>query len=129
MTKEAHIKFWADSSADDWDTAVFLAEGKRFSFCLFSLHLSTEKLLKAIWIKENISSTPPYTHDLIKLTDDLSLNLNPSQYDFLSIITSWNIRGRYPDYSRAMQSAATESYIDEQLKKVKELRECLQKNI
>ena len=129
MTKEEHIKFWLDSSADDWQTAIYLANGKRYSLCLFSMHLSVEKLLKAIWIKENIANTPPYILDFNRLSEEIKLNLTVEQIDLLTIITSWNIRGRYPDYAKSLQQTATENYIKVQIEKVNELKGCLLEKI
>ena len=67
MTKEEHVKYWKESADESWESALYLAKGKHFSLCLFALHLTLEKLLKALWIKESVTDTPPYTHDLQKL--------------------------------------------------------------
>jgi HEPN domain-containing protein len=48
LTKEQHIAFWLESAQDDWETALVLMNNKRYGFCLLSLHLVIEKLLKAI---------------------------------------------------------------------------------
>ena len=93
------------------------------------MHLSIEKLLKAIWIKENITNTPPYIHDLNRLSEEIKLNLTVEQIDLLTIITSWNIRGRYPDYAKSLQQTATENYIKVQIEKVNEIKGCLLEKI
>jgi HEPN domain-containing protein len=41
-----------------------LMSGKQNVFALFAFHLTIEKLLKAIWVKDNIENTPPRQHDL-----------------------------------------------------------------
>ena len=97
MNKEEHIKHWRESANESWNSALYLAKGKHYSLSLFAMHLALEKLLKALWIKRSVTDTPPYTHDLQRLCDDLQLEISAEEYDFLSIINSWNIRGRYPD--------------------------------
>lgn len=129
MNKEEHIKHWQESAEESWDSAIYLAKGKHYSLSLFALHLSLEKLLKALWIKESVIDTPPYTHDLQKLCDELRLEISAEDYDFLSIINSWNIRGRYPDYTKRLYQNATDTYLKEQIGKVEILKKWLEEKI
>jgi HEPN domain-containing protein len=129
LTKEGHIKYWLESAHEDWETATVLKNNKRFGFCLFSLHLVLEKMLKALWIQKNITNTPPHSHDLIRLSDECELTLTLEQLDFLATANSWNIRGRYPDYSRSLHQSATPAYLDMQFEKVKTLKEWLQNQL
>lgn len=129
MNKEEHIKHWQESAEESWDSAIYLAKGKHYSLSLLALHLSFEKLLKALWIKESITDTPPYTHDLQKLCDELELDISADDYDFLSIMNSWNIRGRYPDYTKRLYQSATDTYLKEQIGKVEILKKWLEEKI
>jgi HEPN domain-containing protein len=129
MNKEEHIKHWRESANESWDSAIYLAKGKHYSLSLFALHLALEKLLKALWIKESVITTPPYTHDLQKLCDELRLEMSPEDYDFLSIINSWNIRGRYPDYTKRLYKNTTDKYLNEQISKVETLKKWLEEKI
>jgi HEPN domain-containing protein len=129
LTKESHIKYWVESAQEDWDTAIVLKNNKRYGFCLFSLHLVLEKLLKALWIQKSLTNTPPYSHDLIRLSDECELQLTLEQLDFLATANSWNIRGRYPDYSRSLHQSATPAYLDMQFEKVKTLKKWLQNQL
>lgn len=129
MNKEEHIKFWNESAEESWNSAIYLAGGKHYSLSLFALHLSLEKLLKALWIKESITDTPPYTHDLQKLCDELRLEISFEDYDFLSIINSWNIRGPYPDYTKRLHQKTTDAYLHEQINKVTSLKKWLEEKI
>jgi HEPN domain-containing protein len=129
MNKEEHIKHWQKSAEESWDSATYLAKGKYYSLSLFALHLSLEKLLKALWIKESVIDTPPYTHDLQKLCDELRIEISAEDYDFLSIINSWNIRGRYPDYTKRLYQNATDAYLKEQIGKVEILKKWLEEKI
>lgn len=129
MDKEEHIKHWQESAEESWDSAIYLARGKHYSLSLFALHLSLEKLMKALWIKEAVTDIPPYTHDLQKLCNDLRLEINAEDYDFLSVINSWNIRGRYPDYTKRLYQNTTDTYLKEQIAKVEVLKEWLKEKI
>jgi HEPN domain-containing protein len=129
LTKEQHIGFWKDSSAEDWETATILLQHNRFGFCLFSLHLVIEKLLKALWVKENVNNTPPFTHDLLKLAQECGLEITLEQEDFLVTVNSWNIRGRYPDYTKALHNSSTEVYVKKQIEAIQTLKQWLEKQL
>lgn len=57
MSKEQYIDFWLKNADEDLDTALYNFEGGRNVYCLFFLHLSIEKTLISILIKNNISNT------------------------------------------------------------------------
>ena len=126
LNKSEHIQFWKESAQEDWETAIVLQNNKRFGFCLFSLHLVIEKLLKAIWIKESINNTPPFTHDLVRLCEECNLSLSLEQLDFLATVNSWNIRGRYPDYTRSLHQSTTPAYLELQFTKINNLKKWLE---
>jgi HEPN domain-containing protein len=129
MTKQEHIKHWKSSTNESWDSALYLASGKHFALSLFALHLSIEKLLKALWIKESITDTPPYTHDLQRLADEIGLDLQHDEYDLLSVINSWNIRGKYPDYSSHLHKSSTADYLQKKIEKISVLKKWLEEKI
>lgn len=129
MTKDEHVKHWQQSANESWESAVFLASGKHFSLSLFALHLTLEKLLKALWIKESITDTPLYTHDLQRLCNELNLDISQEDFDFLTIVNSWNIRGRYPDYTSRLYRNTSAKYLKEQIEKVNKLKKWLEERI
>lgn len=92
-----------------------------FNWCLFIGHLVLEKLLKALYIK-NIDEKHPITHDLLRLAESLSLELNEEKKDILDTITTFNISVRYPDYNRSFYLKCTPEYTAEYMNKIKELR-------
>lgn len=93
---------------------------------LFCWHLALEKLLKALWVKNNIENHPPRIHNLIYLHDGAKLNLATEQKAELLIINSWNIEGRYPDYQTKLSQAFTKEYIESKTQIVLNLKKCLQ---
>ena len=64
MNKNDHIKWWTNEALRNWETAIYLLNGKQNVFALFAFHLTIEKILKAVWVKDNIENTPPRNHDL-----------------------------------------------------------------
>lgn len=61
LTKEGHIDYWKREAERNWETALYLKKGSQRVMALFMLHLVTEKLLKAHWVKDNIDNQPPRT--------------------------------------------------------------------
>lgn len=45
------IKHWIETSEEDFKTMLTLYEAKSYSWALFIGHISTEKLLKALYVK------------------------------------------------------------------------------
>ena len=120
MTKEDHIAWWKSSSEDNWETAIYLKNGRQNLFALFAFHLVIEKLLKAHWVKDNVSNQPPRTHDLNEIYQQTELNLLFEQVDYLNAINNWNIEGRYPDYKNKIQRQASDQYLEHHLEKLRQ---------
>ena len=125
MTKTQHIDFWKQSALRDWDSVQVLYKGKQYMQTLFFCHLVVEKLIKAIWVKDNDENTPPFTHNLEQLYNQTELNINNSLVDLLPMINTWNIEGRYQDYKDKFYKRCTPEYTKEKLEQVVNLKECL----
>lgn len=109
MTQKESIKIWIEGSVDAKDTAQKLFNSKKFNHSLFFLHLALEKILKAIFIKK-FDSAPPYTHDLVILTEKCQLDISNDQKSQLSEISEFNVSARYEDYKYRMYKKATKEY-------------------
>jgi len=125
LTKEEHIAYWKREAARNWETALYLQKGSQRVMALFMLHLVTEKLLKAHWVKDNFDNQPPRTPDLQNLHNQAELDLPAEDYDYLAIVNQWSIDTHYPDYKEKIYSIATESYLSMQFEKVLKLKTCL----
>jgi HEPN domain-containing protein len=127
MKKDEAFAFWKESSDKDWDTALYLFEGKRYDSALFFCRLSIEKLLKGIvhWETESVS---PYTHNLLYLAKKTSLPLSNKQKEHLHIITSFNIAARYEDDKKAFYKKCTRKYTQNHIKEIELMRLWLQEN-
>jgi len=47
------IRYWLDSSDDDFETKMTPYDNRRYSWSMFLGHLMIEKLLKALFVKIN----------------------------------------------------------------------------
>ncbi|MBU1195868.1 MAG: HEPN domain-containing protein [Proteobacteria bacterium] len=115
------IKFWIDSSDDDFQAMTHLFEKKDYTWSLFIGHLVLEKLLKAWYMKNNFN-TPPFIHDLVRLAEKGNLTLDESQKDILDTISTFNIRGRYDDYKREFYKKCSPAFTKEWVHNIKEFR-------
>lgn len=121
MEKEEIIKYWKDTSENDFRTMKNLFATKDFCWSLFVGHLVIEKLLKAIYVK-NIDENVPKMHNLLRLAEKAGIILNEQQKDSLDIVTTFNISARYPDYKQIFYKKCTEKYTLENIETIKELR-------
>ena len=92
-----HIDQWRRGAEEDFGVATKLIKEKRVRHGLFFLHLSVEKLIKAHVCKRT-SDLPPRIHNLVRLAEIASLEINQEQLDLLADLNSFNIEGRYPEF-------------------------------
>ena len=122
MKFNEHIKYWIDSSDDDFQAMNHLFEKNDYTWTLFIGHLVLEKLLKAWYVKIN-SKAPPLIHDLVRIAEKGGLILDENQKDILDTISTFNIRGRYDDYKREFYKKCSYEFTKEWVQNIKEFRE------
>lgn len=88
------IKYWRESSSQDFKAAKALFDKKLYPHCLFFCHLSLEKLLKS-FVMEKTGETAPYIHDLPRLAEIAEIKLDSEKLKILEEIFGFNIAGRY----------------------------------
>lgn len=125
-TKNEIIKFWRDRAEDDRITAKTLLEAKRYSAVLFFVHLSIEKILKALII-EKTGKAAPYIHDLLSLAEVIEIELADDQKKLLREINTFNIAARYDDYKLEFYKKATKSYVEKYFNSADKLHSWLEK--
>jgi HEPN domain-containing protein len=129
LTKQEHIEHWKTGAEDSWESALVLMNSNHNSMAAFCFHLSIEKFLKAIWIKNNQSNTPPRIHNLIYLHDGSKLNLDEESKDFLKIINTWNQEGRYQEYVNKLHKAISKEFLENRMNDLINLKKCLQEKV
>lgn len=90
------VKYWSDSSAEDWQVAKELIEAGHTRQGLFFAQLALEKMLKAN-VCQSTNDLAPRIHNLVRLAEIANLELTNDQLDILAEMNSFNIEGRYSD--------------------------------
>ena len=121
MDKDTIIESWINSSDKDFATMADMYKTKHYDWALFMGHLSIEKLLKAVYVK-NIGEHPPLIHDLRRLAEKSNLSLTEMQQIQLDSITRFNIRARYDDYKQSFYRLCTIEFTNEWMSKINECR-------
>ncbi len=122
------MKFWFESSDNDYETMNVLYQNRKNTWCLFIGHLVIEKLLKGLYAKNNFENPiPPKTHNLILLSKKSNLNIPKEIREKIQVINTFNISARYDDYKKSFDKKCTDEYTKLQVENIKEVREWLKK--
>lgn len=126
--KEKIISYWIEGAEDDYDTMLAMYNSKRLSWTLFLGHLVIEKLLKAYFIKVN-GDYPPFIHNLLRLAEKSSIELNEEDKMFFTTVTAFNINARYDDYKKSFNKKCTLEYTEYWLEKIKDKKKWIEQLI
>ncbi|MBU6157920.1 MAG: HEPN domain-containing protein [Bacteroidetes bacterium] len=103
------VRHWIETSDNDLNTMITLYESKSYGWALFIGHISTEKLLKAIYVKR-FGEHAPFTHNLYRLGELIGLDMSNEYADWFDEITSFNLNARYDDYKKEFYQLCTSDY-------------------
>lgn len=106
MDIESVVQYWLVGAKNDLKVAESLFEKRHYPQCLFFVHLSVEKRLKAIVVAKTRKHAP-FTHNLLDLAQLVGLSLSKEQQDHLQLLIDYNKLGRYPDASKPAPSRLT----------------------
>jgi HEPN domain-containing protein len=127
--KQKHANYWAATAKDDLDAVDVLFLGKKYLQSLFFTHLSLEKMLKAHWVLDNTENVPPKTHNLIYLYENTNLELEETETDFLQMMSTYQLEGRYPNYLSFLHQTLTKEQTTMIISEAKILFQCLQEKL
>ena len=120
------MNYWIESSDEDYNVMNVLHNSKKNSYCLFFGQMVIEKLLKALYAKNNKREPhAPKTHDLLYLAEKIEIELTKEQKILLDTITKFNLEARYDDYKESFRQTCTNEYTAEQIRNIKEVRKWL----
>lgn len=122
------IKYWINSAEKDYQAMIHLFEKGDYTWSLFIGHLVLEKLLKA-WYVQNLSVTPPFVHDLLRLAEYGKISLDEDQKDILDTITTFNIRARYDDYKMEFHKKCSKEFTGKWVKNIEEMRKWIKNKL
>ena len=121
------MNYWIESSDEDYSTMMYMKAGKKNTWCLFMGQMVIEKLLKALYAKNNISEPyAPKSHDLLYLAQKINLQVTEIQKRNLNEITRFNLNTRYDDYKKDFYNKCTDEYTEEQISKIEEVKQWLE---
>jgi HEPN domain-containing protein len=122
------VKHWIETSDDDFKTSLSLFESKSYSWSLFVGHISTEKILKALYVKK-FRKHAPFIHNLYRLAELLEIEMSDEYADWLDGITSFNINARYDDYKKEFYNLCTPEYTKEWIERIKIIRSWIKEKL
>jgi len=115
------VTYWVHSASEDLATAEdIIAKTSRYVSGLFFLHLSLEKILKALYVKLH-STHAPFTHNLLSLLEKNQIQPSESDLRIFSEINEFNLEARYPDEKFRLQQIATQQFTSRYLQETKRL--------
>lgn len=125
MAKKEQIQYWVNTATDDLQTADLLISNNRFIHGLFFCHLCIEKLCKAHIVRDT-NEVPPKSHNLLYLVSKTDLLLTDDQKDICSMLMTYQLEGRYPEY---YPSSPSKQMVNDLFLKTKELFTCLKEKL
>jgi HEPN domain-containing protein len=129
MNKLEHVQYWIISAEKDWSVVQDLSNSRQFIYALFFSHLTLEKLLKGLWVKDNDGNYPPRTHSLVRIAEGCSQQFDEETLAFLERMNDFQLEGRYPDYQFRIYQVCTSEFTEQVLVKVNSIRKCLLQNL
>lgn len=119
---------WLKQARYDYDTAKAMFNTGRYIYAVFMCHLTTEKALKGIYVK-NLQKNPPKTHDLNYLCKIIDLKLPDELKKFMDNLNDLSVPTRYPDEISKLVKEYSKSKTANILKLTKRLLSWLKENI
>ncbi|MCF6365039.1 MAG: HEPN domain-containing protein [Bacteroidales bacterium] len=116
------VSHWIKTSDEDFDAVNSLFKSKTYHWALFLGHISTEKLLKAYFVKVKKKHSPPI-HNLLRIAEKCELELTEEYKDWLDAISLFNINARYDDFKREFYKQCTKEFTKLWIERINEIRE------
>jgi HEPN domain-containing protein len=121
---EKVIKYWKESSDQNFVTMNNLLKSKDYSWALFIGHLVIEKLLKAHYVKTH-KKHALFTHDLLRLSTKCELEISGEYEEWLDDISTFNINARYDNYKQDFFKLCTKEFTLVWVQRIEKIREWL----
>jgi HEPN domain-containing protein len=117
------VKYWAELSEYDFDTAHAMMKTGRYLYVGFMCHQSIEKILKAYY--NSLSNEPaPFTHSLIILArkSDIYAEFSDEFKNLIDLLEPLNIEARYPSHKEQLMKSLTKEKCQYLLEKTQTLK-------
>ena len=102
--------FWQEASARDFQTATdIFNRTENHVAVLFYIHLTLEKILKALYVTRKAAHAP-FSHNHLYLLKETGIDADENDRKLLSEINEFNIEARYPDEKFLIYQKATRDF-------------------
>lgn len=118
MTKDEAVKRWLEGAETNLSASLDMAKSNHRDWALFIGQLALEKLLKGL-ITKKTDETPPFIHDLVKLSQLAGIETTEDQKGDLAKITRFHVAARYEEIKTQLYLEATPEFTKEWLDKIK----------
>jgi HEPN domain-containing protein len=125
---EKDITYWLNLSEYDIKTADAMFNSRRYLYVLFTCQQAVEKLLKAL-VTKNTKSFPPKTHDLLRLAELSTIEMDNTRREFLAKLAFYYIETRYPEELAKISKDINKKTALEYLNKTKTLLRWLKRKL
>ena len=124
------IDNWLSLAEYDLSTAHDMSKAGRYLYVAFMCQQAIEKIMKALYVKQH-GSTPPYTHNLLRLTKELSLKDKMDDEMIVTIeeLNSYYIESRYTEDIEELSKLLTKAKVVSVLSSTKELFEWIKSKL
>ncbi len=121
---------WIKISDYDLTTAAAMLKSKRYLYVAFTCQQCIEKLMKALYITLH-KDTPPYTHNLIRLSELIKIesDLSQEQKETINVLNAYYIKTRYSEEMEKLSKNFNKITAEQMLKQTKTLAAWLKKKI
>ena len=116
------IDNWISLAEYDLATAQDMSKAGRYLYVAFMCQQAIEKILKACYVKQ-YNSTPPYTHNLLRLVKELNFKdeMGDEMMADIEDLNSYYIESRYTEDIEELSKLLTEVKAVSVLNSTKEL--------
>jgi HEPN domain-containing protein len=115
---EKTISYWLEGAEYDMSVAEAMLEKEKYPYALFMGHLTIEKLLKALVVKET-KEHAPYTHSLLLLANKLTTKIPEAIEKKFIHFMEFHLEARYPEERRKFYKKCTRSFTEQNLNEIR----------
>jgi HEPN domain-containing protein len=128
MTNIELIEYWIKAAELDLPVMEKLFHSGDYVWSLYIGHLVLEKITKIHFVSI-IGSTPPKTHNLIKLSELSGLTKDIEKLKLFDEINEFNIEARYPDIKFDLYKKCNQEFAKFYKSKIEELFQWIKSEI
>ncbi|MBI5399900.1 HEPN domain-containing protein [Candidatus Saganbacteria bacterium] len=120
METKEKVQFWMENAEYDLQTAEVMHSSARYAYTAFMCQQTLEKILKAIYLKNN-NAEAPRSHNLSYLLGMCNINAQENDVNLLAELSTYYLEGRYPTYKEKISKLINKDKSQNLLNQTKEL--------